>query len=650
MIIKKLTMKNFGVYAGISTFEFSCSNPIVLIGGMNGRGKTTFLEAILLSLYGSNSAVFKESNHKSYGKYLRSFVNKNSSHQDAFVELEFVMNESSQNVYIVHREWDALSKRTEESIIVYENGEYSDFLTKNWAMFIENILPSALSRYFFFDGEKIAELAVDDANVQLKDSIRSMLGISVLDVLKNDLSRVLKRLSKDGTQAAATVEIEELRQKKESLSDSMATLSEQIEKIELCIEQQRAVIDELHHQYEVKGGDVIEQRQELMQKRADLLAEIEQNQTALVDSASGRLPLMMVRDLISEIKLQAEDEHNDQIMQQAIGMIENILEIYSADHTESLAANKDFVEFVQKTTQEEAAEQVYQISDHALFQLNALLDNTLEQSLVSVKDLLMKKAALRKKLDEIESYLSLDINVNKLESLFSTLREEEAKLVQYEVDFTSLQQERSSINNALISATAEHGRAVESFLKNAELYDDEERLAKYSNMALRITEEYTIALQRRKTGVLGATITECYKKLANKKNLIQSISMHPETLDLTYWDDHGSEVSKESLSAGEKQLMVIAILWALAICSKKKLPVIIDTPLSRLDSMHRTSLVTTYFPNASDQTIILSTDSEIDHYYYNLMKQSVGDEFTLNYDDGSKSTTILKGYFQTDDN
>lgn len=650
MIIKKLTMNNFGVYAGINTFEFSCSKPIVLIGGMNGRGKTTFLEAILLSLYGSNSAAYKESNYKSYGKYLRSYVNKNSWNQAAFVELEFVMNESSQNVYIVHREWDALSKRTEETITVYENGDYSEFLTKNWAMFIENILPSALSRFFFFDGEKIAELAVDDANIQLKDSIRSMLGISVLDVLKNDLSRVLKRLAKDGTQAAATIEIEELRQKKGDLVESIAALDAQIERLEASIDSQRAVIDELHHQYEVKGGDVIEQRQDLMQQRADLLAEIDQNQIALVDVASGSLPLIMVQDLISEIKLQAEDEHNDQIMQQAIGMIENILERYVADHLESLITNTEFVEFIRKTMQEEATEQVYQISDHALFQLNALLDSILEHSLANAKELLVKKSALRRKLDELESYLSLDINENKLEGLFATIREEEATLVQYEVDLASLQQERSSMNAALISVTSEYSRAVESYLKKAELFDDEERLAKYSNMALRITEEYTIALQKRKTGILGATITECYKKLANKKNLIQAITMNPETLDLTYLDDRGSEVTKESLSAGEKQLMVIAILWALAICSKKKLPVIIDTPLSRLDSMHRTSLVTTYFPNASDQTIILSTDSEIDHYYYNLMKQSVGDEFTLNYDEGTKSTTILKGYFQTNDN
>ena len=47
MIIRELTLHNFGVYASTNTFRFHGEKPIVLIGGMNGRGKTTFLEAVL---------------------------------------------------------------------------------------------------------------------------------------------------------------------------------------------------------------------------------------------------------------------------------------------------------------------------------------------------------------------------------------------------------------------------------------------------------------------------------------------------------------------------------------------------------------------------------------------------------------------------
>lgn len=646
MIIKRLTLNNFGVYAGQNSFEFTSDKPIVLVGGMNGRGKTTFLEAILLALYGSNSIAYKESNYSTYGKYLRSYINKSSWSQQASVELEFVMSESTGREYVINRKWDSFSRRTAETITVKENGQYSEFLTKNWAMFIENILPSALSSFYFFDGEKIAELAVDDTNVQMKESIRSMLGISVLDVLKNDLGRVLRKSSKKTTHGRAGMDLEELRQKKEELEIALQKTDKDIEKITQDVAKKQNEIEELHHQYELKGGDVIEQRKELIQKRSDLLAEIDQNQALLIDASADALPLVLVKDLILDIKLQAEDEHNDLIMQQAMGQIEILLQEYSVQHIESYPHNKAFVNFVKEMSEAAATEPLYGVSDHALFQLNSLIEEILTQVTYSTKQLLERKGALQKNLDEVESYLSLDINEKVLSELFTDIREQELELVQLNVELTSKQQERTTISGALMAASSEFSKAVEAYLANEELLDDSDRMMRYSNIALHIAEEFTVELQKRKTGVLADTITACYKKLANKKNLIQKIVMDPRSLDIAYLDDLGKNVSKDSLSAGEKQLMVIAILWALAICSKKKLPVIIDTPLSRLDSMHRTSLVTTYFPQASEQTIILSTDSEIDHTYYNMMKESVGDEFTLSYSEETKSTTILKGYFQ----
>ena len=185
---------------------------------------------------------------------------------------------------------------------------------------------------------------------------------------------------------------------------------------------------------------------------------------------------------------------------------------------------------------------------------------------------------------------------------------------------------------------------METYLATAEVRDSADRILKYSNMALEIIKRYRVELQKRKIDLLASTITECYLKLANKKNLIRKIDMDPDSLDWKCLSEDGNEIPRDSLSAGEKQLMVISVLWALAICSRKKLPVIIDTPLSRMDSLHRTTLITTYFPNAGEQTIILSTDSEIDEGYYRLMKENIGDEFTLNYDETSKSTSIQKGY------
>lgn len=174
MIIKELVLHNFGVYASTNRFEFHGEKPVVLIGGMNGRGKTTFLEAVLLSLYGSNSFAYSESKYKTFGQYLKSFVNVSDGTLETYVDLEFTMESE---VYRVHREWSGSKQRISEIIKVYKDGEYNQFLTDNWTMFIENILPSGLSNFFFFDGEKIAELAIEDTSTQMKESIKTLLGI-----------------------------------------------------------------------------------------------------------------------------------------------------------------------------------------------------------------------------------------------------------------------------------------------------------------------------------------------------------------------------------------------------------------------------------------------------------------------------------------
>lgn len=650
MIIRRLALYNFGVYAGENTFSFSLAKPIVLICGMNGRGKTTFLEAILLALYGDNSIAYKESKATTYGNYLRSFVNKDAWDQRASIELEFVVEspEAGETIYTVHREWNAISKRVIEQLDVKENGIYNEFLTNNWALFIDNIVPTALSSFYFFDGEKISELAQDESNVQMKESIRAMLGLGVLDLLRSDLDKGIRKKLRANSTSWDTSALQELR----SLIDKLEARNSELD---IILESKRTELGQKEHdreryqeQYKLRGGDVINQKAALLEQRASLQMEIEQNRDMLIDITSGELPLAMVVDLIREIKLQAEDEHNDLVLQQSIDQIGIMLDKYAIGHPEDLEHCQRFVDYVKNTVSESSAEIIYDMSDYALYQLNALLESRLADSVTQTKELVHKAKLLRHKLDEVESYLSIDIDETALSSVFETIKNIEDDILRIKAEIVVLQQERDAGESTLNSRKSEYARKVEEYLQTANEADDTNRMLRYSNMALKLIDAYSVAVQTRKVNVLGETITSCYKKLANKKNMISKILMDADSLNLRYLDDHSTEVEKSSLSAGEKQLMVIAVLWALAICSRKRLPVIIDTPLSRLDSVHRASLVKNYFPFASAQTIILSTDSEIDHYYYEMMKDSIGDEFTLYYNEESKSTTILKGYFNHD--
>jgi len=645
MIITRLSLKNFGVYAGLNTFEFNGSKPIVLIGGMNGRGKTTFLEAVLLALYGANSFAYHESKYKTYGQYLKAYVNTADNSLEAYVELEFKLDPTTNERYLINRSWSGAGQRTREKIVVKKDGEYSVFLTDNWSLFVENILPSGLSNFFFFDGEKIAELAVENTSTQMKESIKALLGVSVLDVLENDLSRIISKVAKNSENHMATKELDLLRDKKNQADVALQLSDERLREIGSQIEENQKKIEKARLDYSSKGGDVVTQRQDLFTQRSTLKAQVDQGKEQLIAVSAGELPLLLVKDLISDIYWQAQKEHEAKITGYAIEKMNAMAKDYALANSAAIGSVKDFIDFVQKKSQEEGIEFIYDISDQALYLIGSLLNNKL---IKEKGEALRSMAVIQKnqaKINEIDSYLSVDIDENALSKIYKQIKSLEAESIDLQVALEAEEKKRTALHGEAIRASSEYSKFVEELLSNLELNDDSDRIIKYAHQANSILEAYKIRLQERKVGVLAKTMTTCYKKLANKKNLINTIEMDAKTLDFIYRNSDGYIVPKESLSAGEKQLMVISLLWALAICSKKKLPVIIDTPLSRMDSNHRISLITTYFPNASDQTIILSTDSEIDHNYYELMKDNVGDEYTLEYDDDNKRSTITRGYF-----
>ena len=646
MIITKLTFHNFGVYAGNNVFEFESSKPVVLIGGMNGRGKTTFLEGVLLALYGANSFAYSESKYSSYGQYLKAFVNTADGSLETYVELEFKLENETDERYLIRRSWPGNGQRTRETIQVKKDGQDNTFLTDNWAMFIENILPSGLSSFFFFDGEKIAELAVENTNAQMKESIKTLLGISVLDLLDNDISRIVNRVGKRSNDQVHTKELKILRERKNQTEVALQIIDDHIAETSAQIEEARKKLEKVKVDYTSKGGDIIVQRQDLFTERTALVAKVEQGKETLIGVAASELPLLLVKDLLEDISIQAAKEHETKLLGYTVDKIHSMFETYSGGGDSNSV--RDFISYVENKAAEESPEIVFDISDQSFYQLTSLLGNGLMNT---QGNMLQNMATCQKgiaKIDEIDSYLSVDIDEKVLSKIYKKIKTLEQEIIEHEASLEIAQKQRTGLNGDVMRATSEYNRFVENMLSNLESDDDNGRILKYAHHATQALAEYKIRLQKKKIGTLAETMTKCYKQLANKKNLISRIDMDAVTLDFVYLNADNQIVPKESLSAGEKQLMVISLLWALAICSKKKLPVIIDTPLSRMDSVHRVALIKTYFPNASDQTIILSTDSEIDKHYYEIMKDTVGDEFTLVYDDELKCSKIKKGYFLGD--
>ncbi len=645
MIIRRLKMHNFGVYAGDNEMIFTGKKPVVLIGGMNGRGKTTFLEAVLLALYGDNSFAYTEDKkYTTYGQYLRAFINEMDGTLSSFVELEFSMDKNEDEIYLIHREWDGNSKKIHERLNVKKNGENSAFLTENWAMFVENILPSALSNFFFFDGEKIAELAVEETSNQMKESIKSMLGITTLDVLEGDLSKLLNKITKRFVSSSDIKELENLKKEKENAEKRLALIDEAIvnlqnKKLELQEKREKKL-----GEYSVKGGDIANQRENLLKTRSEQLAKVLSIDEQMQEIAMGEFPLAMTDYLLKEIEKKSLEESEYKETQVAILKIEDYYKEY-VKINKAQKEIKDFISSMKKNQRNLGIKAEYNLSDIDVNKLNLLLDSGINDIKDKIKSLRKEREKSQRKINEIDNYLAVDIDEKSIDKILKEIKQIEKTIIDTDFEIEQKNKERISINGNYMIAEAKFSKLAENVLSSLEDNDSDERVAKYAQMAISIIKEYRVRLQQRKVDVLAETMIDCYKQLANKKNHIERIKMDSNTLDLMYFDSNGNEIEKKKLSAGEKQLMVISLLWALAICSKKKLPVIIDTPLSRLDSAHRVALIKKYFPKASDQTIILSTDSEIDEKYYGIMSKSVGDTYTLKFNDIEKRTEIKTGYF-----
>ncbi len=230
-----------------------------------------------------------------------------------------------------------------------------------------------------------------------------------------------------------------------------------------------------------------------------------------------------------------------------------------------------FISFMMTEINSDKSEELYNLSDYNLYQIELLNADKLKRCALHTQELVAKRDKNQRKVDEVDNSLSVDIDESVLTELFEQIKAKEHDVIAKQVEIEALCKDRTTLHGNLIAAESEFSKYAEKTLSILESMDADERTVKYAHMAVQIIKLYRIRLQERKTDILAQTMTECYKKLANKKNLVDCIKMDPETLDLQYLNADGEEIAKKRLSAGEKQLMVISLLWALAICSKKKI-------------------------------------------------------------------------------
>ena len=156
--------------------------------------------------------------------------------------------------------------------------------------------------------------------------------------------------------------------------------------------------------------------------------------------------------------------------------------------------------------------------------------------------------------------------------------------------------------------------------------------------------EYTESIRDGKIEMLRTAFLDAISMIIRKHDFINDIQIDSD-YNIRLQREDGHYIYKSMLSNGEKQIYAISMLLALARVSGKPLPFIIDTPLARLDSDHRDNIVQNFFPNASHQVIIFSTDTEVDKVYFEKLAPHLTRVYHLEWNTNKASSNATEGYF-----
>jgi DNA sulfur modification protein DndD len=659
----ELVLKNFGPYAGIQTINLRPEkdgnpSPVILFGGMNGGGKTTLLDAIRLALYGGRAQCSTRGN-LSYSDFLNQSINRHTpALEDTRVELIFEqVQDDKLTQFKIVRYWKKLDIKDSLSILIYSevvNDWWSDkAITNTWDEYIETLLPVGISNLFLFDGEQVKELAELETPPEFViGAIKSLLGLELAERLAVDLEILASRKRKEiaGKKDLAALEkIEQTFQKITAETDlakeKQASLKNELDKAET---NQKQASEKFIYQ----GGKIAGDRSKLDLQLNDYTDRAETTRKAMMELASNTLPLALISPLLTSAKTQAETE----VSQQQAQIAQNVIQQRSdrlLNYIAEISLNPQQLDRIQDFIRQENRELEQQAAPDSPPWLNAdnnsiqQLENLLSYQIPAQQTLAAEKIAEIKNIEAEIDFTDRQIAAAASPEAYEKL-EAEVRNAQKLVAIAAAAYE--STNNRI----AELNKELDKTQKELESYSSEYITIRNSQhvigsiaKAQATLKLFKEKLTLKKLNKLEIEITDCFRYLLHKTDLVHRVAIDTDTFSLSIYDPEGKPVPKHRLSAGEKQLLAIAFLWGLARVSGRQLPVAIDTPLGRLDSSHRNNLVERYFPSASHQVILLSTDTEISKVEYDKLQEleAIARSYLLNYDSAKRQTTVEPGYF-----
>lgn len=659
MIFEKIRIHNLFSYYREQVFDLSPTGDgrnVVLIGGRNGFGKTSFINSLKLLFLGPHESLrstVQVGRKPSITNYLLGMgdewlgIFNRQARREGQTEFSITIDwRESEGKVTAQRRWRLDGRGGyEETLSVAPDFSSSHLVDDEANDFLERRLPKNLISFFFYDGEQVQRLAEANREGQL-EQVEKILDITDIDILDEYIGKTViawrREKSESNPETVLTIlerDLAVLQSEQQRLSQKIAELTEELTSLERDISLNRRYLD--------RQRAFVHQRDEAIYKNEEkrILEQLEIARTEVANRLPIDAPLLFNPQLVNKAATDLRKLTDSQAgsLAQEIQILLNALptRLFDEPPHYQLPLNEQQREFYRKklirilrsyeSDPEDISDGLMRLDPSIATRLikrldyYQLADAERQRAIDDLRQISKLKRDLEHIRDKLDDVSSLSIEEQK------AYQDRQEKNIKFEQRRDMLREQLHNLEREYKEknlAIDEKKQAIKSQESSIRLDRERQERVDLAITLQRIFHSYKQELKLRRRNEIEEAINRRFAELMTSHHQIAHIQLG-ESFDLHYLNSIDEPVGMATISAGMKQLTATALLWALKDVSGRSVPVVIDTPLARIDREHQINLLTRYYPNAGDQVIILPTDSELDFEKYQLLKPHVYCEYRL---------------------
>ena len=632
--------------------------PIILIGGMNGSGKTTMFDAIYGALYGLE---IRDERHfrELFNSGVTDIIGKR-----IVLEIDFegiIGSKTAQ--YKLTRTYQIVNAKAVENVTLHIGGTTYTYGTRTAQKdrtineeavkkIIKANLPKELSNYFLFDAMKTSELVKDEQiNQLIRDNIKSVMGFNKYSLLVDVSSKMLDEMK------AGRIENENLKKEFQELQEHKRNIEGELSSLRNSYDDALGYANNNREQYNMlKDGrnknDITKDQISRTEARINEIRKSEQAFRQNADELTKQLETdIFVQKLASSIKNEVE-----QILNHKLSLEESKKSILSEKQIENIAGR--VVAIIQKRYVTSQTIDLPSIVSAVMYEQEAdeikdrydYLNNSDVEAIKSLVNSTMMNPynSFEQSRDRTEEEMK---DLPKLQRQLESYRE---SLAGDDFSMISLYEENERNMTSLKEQIREKETEITRIEKEIGRYDFDipnvpdpkfELMKQLPDFFRKLQHKL---LMNRKRDIENMMKEQLNINLVSYSGTIERVELSDSDDNISFkmYHKQGNEIPLNQLNAGAKQTVMQVLLKVLYELGDYEPPVMIDTVMGVLDKESRATIIENYFPNLARQTILLSTDSEIrTEDDYKLLEAYISKVYTVHRDKEHQCTTVSDDYF-----